>query len=626
MVEQIKGSNFRQWAWITFLATLVMVPFSVGTIPFSGQPFMVNHTTALHGPALWFGVVFTTFFLIISAVSAKKPLRTHWIQWPLVAAALFVVLSAVTSMDVWSSFSGNMNDALDTSTWLALIVFILLGIELVESNMRVNQIVSTLIHSSSVLAIFVLVDQFFEAEVFTPAHLVDQLWSVHQGGSVFGNPDVTGVFLIAPALLAIYRALTASKKSWATYYWVCSLLLSVALLRTLTRASWIALAIGVIIFLVTFAIKKHSRSRVWLLIAFTLLSVIILLASAFPSDLASKVSGIKTEISSQPGSRFSLAQEAFRVIFRHPFTGTGPANYRLGWEEVRAIPATPGASTPLNSDAHSLPLQLAATLGIGFLVAMMVLVCYSIFAGVHDSRKKTNEPNIFFACAVSLGCVLLASCVSVSNISILVVMGVLCVVLISSQFGDQTQKRYLSAGLPVIFSLVAVVLIVSLLTIPYQSVEAAQAAEGSSPGIQLLELGNRFPYQSSFSSYGCIAVASQISTSALGNEEGAVTNAVDVAVLRHENDAALLYAAAQVYSRLGSVTGNEVYLRQGLQLANSATEKMPYYAESVLLSVQLYATLGEADQALAIAKDYLSVVPADASMAALVSKINAARN
>lgn len=627
MVANKKPITLDIWAWYAFLATLVLTPLAVGTIPFSGSPFMVNHTSALHGPMLWLGVGVTTVLMIMDVLINKRELRLHWSQGLLAIGALAVLASTVFSLDVWSSIGGNMNDELVTTSWLALIACAFLGAQMINSRERVDTLLNVLLYTGWFIAGLTLLDQVFELEVFTPERLVDQLWIVHMGGGVFGNPDIMGVFLVIPAVLAVGRALSSElKSSWL--FWIASIMISLSLLRTLTRAAWIALAIGVLACAVIHLVKRRGFLPIVLLVGAATLSIVLMLGGAQDYDLQPKVQTFTQELTPQSGSRVALVREALSVTAMNPLTGTGPANYRLGWSLKRIIGETADDKTFMNSDAHSLPLQMTASIGLLAALCLIAYIVYSGVAGLLFIRKQdrgTASDDSAALVLVALVSSLIAASASISNISILLwIVGLTPVCLVNLR--PSKSKPNLASSLLVGSGvLLAVSLFASLILVPGQHFSGARAYTSAAVGEGLLTVGDRLPRPVSYSAFGAAALTSEMASggSPLSTSDlEMISRAVDA----HPNDAAMLYAAARALATSGALQSDDAQIQAGLSYALLALDRMPYYAEAVTLVAQIYVALGDYDKAAVALADFEARVGLSKSMQKLKDQIIAAQS
>jgi O-antigen ligase len=158
--------------------------------------------------------------------------------------------------------------------------------------------------------------------MFTPQEWLDveEILNVTRATSFTGSPNATAGFLallVPPAIGMMLKV----KKFWAKVIWSgMALSLVLGLYATLNRASWIGLAVGLIVL----SIASGKRWWVWIMFG-SVTAVIILLPglkerfiSIFSEDFAWR------NVTYGRGFRWDTAMEIFK---KHPFLGIGPGGF-----------------------------------------------------------------------------------------------------------------------------------------------------------------------------------------------------------------------------------------------------------------------------------------------------------
>lgn len=175
-----------------------------------------------------------------------------------------------------------------------------------------------------------------------------------------GNPIHLGLLLGAASVYAGIKAgLVRGKERWS-FLGVCALCIAGMALSE-TSSSLVAVAIAT---LCVVGLRQRWQGKRWLLAA---VGLGLVGAVAYGLYRLAPNLGVLHVFATGGGARASLHGIAARTIASHPLTGVGPSNFRS---------ALSGSLTPelvqqhyayeIASDAHSWPLELAATYGLPF--------------------------------------------------------------------------------------------------------------------------------------------------------------------------------------------------------------------------------------------------------------------
>jgi O-antigen ligase len=236
---------------------------------------------------------------------------------------------------------------------------------------RVFQLLSTL---ASVIAIHTIIEattgKFLFETAYTQAilfkysnfHIVGA--DVFRNGSFFGNPNGNGVFLATSFFLPL-GLFIESKQLWAKMIYLLEMLLIlIALLFTYSTGSWIAVLVGILIFL---PLTGHIRYSLLLLLLMAVVAVVTF--SVFHSQIATQLyrANNQSDLSLHLGSW----QTAIRVIEAFPLFGVGLGSqaYLIRAEPLRVLAQTVPLAEPDNSY-----LQWGAIAGIPVMLVFLLLL------------------------------------------------------------------------------------------------------------------------------------------------------------------------------------------------------------------------------------------------------------
>ncbi|HLZ59295.1 MAG TPA: O-antigen ligase family protein [Ktedonosporobacter sp.] len=198
-------------------------------------------------------------------------------------------------------------------------------------------------------------------------------------GSFFGNPDWNGAFLAMIVFLPAGLFFTTSSRSAKMLYLAEIALIMLALLYTVTASSWIAVAIGLVLF---YLLVIRGHKRVWLpaLFGLALIASYILLPHEF------SVLNQHIHDTSDALLRFGAWETASKIIASHPFNGLG---LDLNTYLLRAEPyRVPLQYRPL-AHPHDSYLELAALAGIQVLIAFLALLGVATWRAFRTYRWAT---------------------------------------------------------------------------------------------------------------------------------------------------------------------------------------------------------------------------------------------
>ena len=224
---------------------------------------------------------------------------------------------------------------------------------------------STLLEAS--LALFEYLDRWSDRFSLLEGAIV---YPLPQG--TMGHPNALAQFLVLGVLVVLALSL-AERRGLRTFGLAVAGVGSLALLVTFSRASWIAMAVGLLVYLV------DRRTRVPALAAGALIAVsagglAVFNGGAIGARISSLFSGRLDDLSD---FRLELVRRGARVAADHPFTGSGH------FEEIGVYAGRPDLAT----HPHNLFLGLAVFFGIPAALAFAGLVALAIRAAWRGFRR-----------------------------------------------------------------------------------------------------------------------------------------------------------------------------------------------------------------------------------------------
>ena len=198
-------------------------------------------------------------------------------------------------------------------------------------------------------------------------------------GSFFGNPDFNGAFLAMMAFIPLSLMLDSRSRVAMALYAAELALILVALLFTYSAASWAALGVGLVVYLVLVGSRRYRVA-----ISASMGVVVALALLIFPSQLDLLVRHAQT-----PGTlalREAIWRTAIRIIEANPVMG-------IGWGQLNYIARSTLYRVPeqpmLIAHPHDSYLEVAAMAGLPVLSLYLTLVGGVVWLAVRTYRQAT---------------------------------------------------------------------------------------------------------------------------------------------------------------------------------------------------------------------------------------------
>ena len=193
----------------------------------------------------------------------------------------------------------------------------------------------------------------------------------------------SGVLLLVDLLL-IARLLAPPRqiegvRRWLDRQWVawpCLILISAALISTLTRSAWLGLACGI-------AWLLWVRRRRWLLAAPAAALVALLLA---PVPVVARALSVTNLSDESTYDRLCMLEAGARMIVEHPFVGVGPNMAERRYPVYRH----PTASRLNVPHLHNSYVQIAAERGLPSLVVLLALFAVAMREARRACRRGSE--------------------------------------------------------------------------------------------------------------------------------------------------------------------------------------------------------------------------------------------
>jgi O-antigen ligase len=178
-----------------------------------------------------------------------------------------------------------------------------------------------------------------------------------RGYGTFPHPNLLSAFLITSILLCLYLLLTSKERGMQVLYSLALLINTLGLTVTFSRAGFLALAVGLIIFFgyLLWTMSVETKKRILFALAITILSLLLSFI-IFKPYLATRA----TVTDDAALERIFYARIGLKMLSQHPLFGVGIGDSVLHMQQYAPFKLWPWQIQPI----HNYFLLAAAELGI----------------------------------------------------------------------------------------------------------------------------------------------------------------------------------------------------------------------------------------------------------------------
>ncbi len=271
------------------------------------------------GKVIFFGIV---VFLMLIAFSVNIFYFKKDIKKPTLIECVFIIfilinfISSLLGKDFMMSFFGLASRMDALFFWTYYVLFFLLLMQF-RDQIKWGIIFKTI----SYIGLLSCVLAFFGGSISFLKTAISQFSSSSRTGGIIGNPIFFASYLIVPIFISLYLFLSDIKNTKWVYLGI-SIICAVTLFFTGTRAVFLAMLVGLVLFLLFLMFNiKNKKLKISLLVGF----VLILMVSVFILYNNSLVSKL---LSGTGDTRLMSWQIAEKSFIKHPFIGTGYNSFR----------------------------------------------------------------------------------------------------------------------------------------------------------------------------------------------------------------------------------------------------------------------------------------------------------
>ena len=396
---------------ILFIVPLLITPREVYSIPYNILKICVLLSCGL--------------ILLVCLILKRKGLKFDLIDKTLLAFYFFIILSTIFSINISKSIIGERNRYEGILTFTTYFLTYYCAKYYFCYNKSLKCFAITVVIVSSVIGIL----QYYN--IFPLYYIFNIPFEPAFASSTFGNRNFFGGFLsiCVPIFMALY--IIRRKK----IYLVTSLISFWAMLVSMTRSSWMGLAVATV-FGVIYIIKNFSKEilkrTIHIVIGFTIIFVSVLIPPTFITDYlnVNTLNGRLTSLSQDFETLFGSGTEkgnlgsgririwtlTLKEIASAPLLGTGPDTLVEGLNKnVRNEHIQFMLDTHQYIDkAHNEYLQIAATIGIPALIIYLAFLAQIL----SNQKNKLFKDNATFILIIPIISYIVQAFFNISTIGV----------------------------------------------------------------------------------------------------------------------------------------------------------------------------------------------------------------
>lgn len=382
--------------WLLLAPQWSILPLVV-LLPFIGSSLM--NRIPLHDP-LFDSTLRRCFLLVVMggllfcelrrwAVQRRVEFRRHLLDIPVGLFFVGMVISASCSAYSRLALFGALwcQDSLPLLGMMVLLYFSVK--QACRDHRQIEIIIEAMVLLGGVLAIIGLLDRFIGfgwSMLFNPPRLV----------SILHNPMFTGTYFAMLVPLGACTVPAVSSRPLRVSLLVCTTLMLLALVLTLTRGAWLALAVTILLLAILAGwLFREAIPRCAVAIAVPVLLLLLALAALNPA-IRTRAHSMVNMHDYTVKSRLVYMRSALGMFHAHPLQGWGLGTFMIVSAQFRPLSNIVEGGVSINqslADAlpHDYPLQIAAEMGLLGLLPYLLLILCLLYSGFHARKYDIRQ-------------------------------------------------------------------------------------------------------------------------------------------------------------------------------------------------------------------------------------------
>lgn len=352
-----------------------MLALFIAFLPIIYNPFGFNLYAPIRAWFLYTSVLLVTFFWLGSClIKGEINWRHSSLEKPLVFFLLALIVTTALSIHPYSSVFGHFLRYEGLLAWISYLWLFLLSFQLFSAKKDIEKTIKYLAVSAAAISSYAIMQHLgWDFAKWQEGLVTDRVFST------LGNPAYLGAYiaLLLPFFfnLSLFKDQPTGRRALLIF---ASLLLSLALVFTLTRGAWLAIAFALALKLVLNrqaalnALKKNVYAIIIVVVAGVL--VFSLAPKSYTAGYVARITSL-TKVEGSVGGRILIWKQVIPLIAERPVFGSGLDTLYLTF----STKITPEYERRVVRDtatdrAHNEFLQSAATTGLIGLIGYIALL------------------------------------------------------------------------------------------------------------------------------------------------------------------------------------------------------------------------------------------------------------
>lgn len=382
-------------AWGAICAAAVLVPFAMlpGTaFPQTSILFVADAFAGVKTLLLALCVGVAGLGWAVHGVRNGLRLRTTSSVWAGVALLVWSAVSAIAGVDRGTAVAGEYARGLGLAGWALILSLGFLALQLADRMDRIRSAARAIVLGGVMVSLVGL------AQISGLwRYGGDALWFGRAFGTI-GNPNTYATYLLVPLGVSVGLVFAEERVKMRLVFWATSSIIAGGLLFSYTRAAWLAVAVIAVVIVLQGRIPKAHHADIVVLVAATLFLGALTFATLGTSGDTNVLERTASIANVQGGSiadRLSLWKGAAETVAARPLTGWGPDSFLHGfWRNHQQQTDDPRGVVELADDAHSFPIQAAATVGVPGASIQMVLFVLALIGAFRAARAAPSAERL----------------------------------------------------------------------------------------------------------------------------------------------------------------------------------------------------------------------------------------
>lgn len=396
---------YAKIAYLFLVSMGVLIPLAAGS-EFYPIPATIEQYGLFKMCAFFILAGGAALFFVLDYILGAREVRWHPLMWWALGFGAISAVSYALSIDKRVSLFGEYDRFFGLVPMLLAVLLLFLTIQFMRNNAAMRYFMHIFVVTSVLLAFYGLL----QSAGIDFVNLEGNSQFARRSFSLFGNPNIYAGYLCFSVFFSAGLLATEKRVGLRAFYWGAFLINLAVTLTSMTRSIWLACVLVGPLFIVFMARQKASFTKTDKIVSgaagATGLAFVLFTLTRKTADLniGTRLADIFSAGTSS-STRIEMWKTAIAVIKEHPLFGAGPDTFGITsapklTDKYISIMGVNG----MTDNAHCMPLQLAATLGVAGMLSYYAVVVYGCILGFKyawdNSEPKQRNARLLYASAL----------------------------------------------------------------------------------------------------------------------------------------------------------------------------------------------------------------------------------